>query len=164
MKANTADPSLIQRDKTRETLLHFSKLQERIAAQIRNFGGYSLLDYEKDRFMNVIRKLAFGHMAFENNHLTWNSALCFSMWLVREMRESQRTTFFKPYTGDLVPEVSSHSLEHILLSDNTDIVMQFAAPWVIVQEGRYAYCVSPDSNKVKFVIADYLAVEVSINK
>ena len=43
-------------------------------------------------------------------------------------------------------------------------MMQFAAPWVIVQEGRYAYCVSPDSNKVKFVIADYLAVEVSINQ
>lgn len=164
MKANTADPSLIQRDKTRETLLHSSKLQERIAAQIRNFGGYSLLDYEKDRFMNVIRKLAFGHLAFENNHLTWNSTLCFSMWLVPEMRESQRTTFFKSFTGDLLPEVSSHSLEHILFFRNANNEIQYAAPWVIVQEGRYAYCVSPDSNKVKFVIADHLAVEVSISQ
>ncbi len=163
-KSKTANPSQIQRDKTRETLLHSPKLQERIAAQIRNFGGYNLLDYEKDRFMNVVRKLAYGHLAFENDHLTWGSKLRFSMWLVPEMRESQRTIFFKPYTGDLLPEVNSHGLEHILLPDNADIVMQFATPWVIVQEGRYAYCVSPDSNKVKFVIAGYLAVEASISQ
>lgn len=114
--------------------------------------------------MNVVRKLAFGHLAFENNHLIWGSELRFSMWLVPEMRESQRTTFFKPYTGDLLPEVNSHCLEYILLFDNAKIVMQFAAPWVTVQEGRYAYCVSPDRNKVKFVIAGYLAVEASISQ
>lgn len=164
MKSHTADPSLIQRGKTRETLLHSPKLQERIASQIKEFGEYYLFDYEKERFKNIVRKLAFGHLAFENDYLTWNSSFLFSIWLIPEMTESQYATFFKPYTGDLLPEVNSHGLEHILLPDNADIVMQFAALWVIVQEGRYAYCVSPDSNKVKFVIADYLAVEVSINQ
>ena len=32
-----------------------------------------------------------------------------------------------------------------------------------IDVGRYCYCVLADGNKVKFVIADYLAVEICIN-
>ena len=42
-----------------------------------------------------------------------------------------------------------------------NICVYCGAP-AVVQDGRYRYCVSPDSTKVKFVIAEYLAVEVSI--
>ena len=164
MKARTADPSQIQRIKTRDTLLHSPKLQERIASQIKEFGEHHLFDYEKDRFKNVVRKLAFGHLAFENDHLTWDSRFLFSVWLVPDMTESQRATFFKPYNGDLLPEVNSHGLEHILLSNNANNETQFTVPWITVQEGRYAYCVSSDGNRVKFVIADFVAVEVYVNQ
>ena len=46
-------------------------------------------------------------------------------------------------------------------SENND-EQSFSSPWITIQEGRYAYCVSPDSNRVKFIIADFLAVEVQI--
>lgn len=36
------------------------------------------------------------------------------------------------------------------------------SPWIPIQEGRYRYCVSPNGNIVKFVIAEFLAVEVNI--
>lgn len=45
MKAGTASPILIiRREKTRKSLMHNPKLQERISAQIRDFGGVLLYD------------------------------------------------------------------------------------------------------------------------
>ena len=38
----------------------------------------------------------------------------------------------------------------------------YLSPRVTIQEGRYRYCVSPNGNIVKFVIAEFLAVEVNI--
>ena len=42
MKAGTASPDLIRREKTRKSLMHNPKLRERISAQIRDFGGVLL--------------------------------------------------------------------------------------------------------------------------
>ena len=44
MKAGTASPTLVEREKTRKSLMHNPKLQERISAQIRDFGGVLLYD------------------------------------------------------------------------------------------------------------------------
>lgn len=162
MKVNTAEPSKLQREKTRKTLLHSSKLQERIASQIRDFGGETIFDLEKDRFERVIRKLAYGHLAYENDMLSWDSTYQISMCLLPEMSESQKRSFFEPYKGELLPEVNSHCLEHIMLFKEDNGVHSFYSVWVTVQAYRYSYCVSPDSNKVKFLIADYFAVEVQI--
>lgn len=85
MKVQTTNPSDIQREKTRKILLHSTKLQERIASQIRDFGGTIIYDYEKDRSEKVIRKLAYGHLAYENDSLSWDSTYNISMWLLPEM-------------------------------------------------------------------------------
>ena len=111
----------------------------------------------------VIRKLAFGHLAFENDILLCDSTYNISMRLLPEMSDSQRHTFFQTYNGTLLPEVCSHSLEHVALHYEDGGVHSFSSFWNTVQEGRYSYCASPDGNKVKFVVADYLAVEVCIN-
>lgn len=81
------------------------------------------------------------------------------MWLLENMSKPLLNDFEKPYSGDVVPEVGSNSLSRIQvgLDDST-----ICSSWIVVQNGRYRYCVSPDSTKVKFVIAEYLAVEVSL--
>ena len=162
MKANTVVPDEILREKTRRTLLHSPKLQERIALQKREFGGVTVFDIEKERLEKVIRKLAFGHLAFENDTLSWNSTYHISMWLLPEMSDSQKQQFFQPYKGSILPEVCSHALDHIELhhEDNGDI--SYYSYWYTVQKNRYEYCVSPDSDRVKLIIADFLAVEVQI--
>lgn len=165
MKAHTTNPDEIQREKTRKTLLHSIGLKERIASQIRDFGGETIYDIEKERFKKIMRKLAFGHLAYENDSLSWNSTFNISMWLVPEMSESQKKSFFEPYIGNLLPEVGSRGLLNntVLISkDNKECL--FLSNWKTVQENRYSYCVSPDSNRVKFIIADYLAVEVYVEK
>lgn len=162
MKASTSIPSKIQREKTRESLMHSPKLQARIATQIRDFGGLTIYDYEKQRFENVIHKLAFGHLAYENDSLSWDSTYSYSMWLLPEMADSQKYLFFEPYEMTLLPEVGSHSLNHIMFVCDDSGIQSVYSRWNMVQENRYSYCVSPDSNRVKFIIANYLAVEVQI--
>ena len=162
MKFDTVIPDEIPREKTRRTLLHSPKLQERIALQKREFGGKTVFDYEKERFEKVMHKLAYGHLAFENDILSWDSTCNISMWRLPEMSNSQKKAFFQTYKGSLLPEVSSHGLEHVVLYSIDNDVDSFSNPWITVQEGRYSYCVSPDSDRVKFIIADFLAVEVQI--
>lgn len=164
MKAHTTNPDEIQREKTRKTLLHYSiGLKERIASQIRDFGGETIYDIEKERFQKIMRKLAFGHLAYENDSLSWdNSTFNISMWLLPEMSESQKQSFFKPYIGNLLPEVGSRGLERMELDGINNEKSAFSSSWITVQKNRYSYCVSPDSNRVKFIIADYFAVEVRI--
>ena len=163
MKENTTNPNVIQREKTRNTLLHSPKLQERITSQIKEFGGLTIYDYEKDRFERVIHKLAFGHLAYENDMLSWDSSCDISIWLLPEMFALQKQLFFKPYSGEILPEVGSRNLSNniVLIHDNNE-ECTFLSRWITTQENRYSYCVSPESNRVKFLIADYLAAEVYI--
>lgn len=49
-----------------------------------------------------------------------------------------------------------------MLCYKDDNIHSYISPWVTIQKDRYRYCVSPNSNIVKFVIAEYLAVEVHI--
>lgn len=162
MKAGTASPNLIRREKTRKSLLHNPQLQERISSQIRDLGGVLLYDIEKERFKKVFRKLALGHLAYENDTFAWDSPYSVDVQLLPEMSGSKRDSFFCPYRGELLPEVCSHGLEHAMLCYEDDHLHSYISPWITVQENRYRYCVSPNSNIVKFVIAEYLAVEVHI--
>lgn len=164
MKENTVDPNKIQREKTRNSLRHSPRLQERIASQIRDFGGTTIYDIEKERFEKVIHKLAFGHLAYENDMLSWDSTCDISMWLLHEMSNTQKQSFIQPYDGTILPEVGSRSLNHIILNYENGEVSSFSSTWVTVQKNRYKYCVSPDSRKIKFIIADYLAAEVQITE
>ena len=162
MKAGTASPTLVEREKTRKSLLHNPKLQERISSQIRDFGGVLLYDIEKERFEKVFRKLAFGHLAYENDTLAWDSPYSIDIHLLSEMSDSQRDDFFRPYRGELLPEVCSHGLEHVMLCWEDGHLDSCISPWIPIQEGHYRYCVSSNGNIVKFVIAEFLAVEVNI--
>lgn len=162
MKAGTASPTLVEREKTRKSLLYNSKLQERISSQIRDFGGVLLYDIEKERFKKVFRKLAFGHLAYENDTLTWESSYRIDIHLLSEMSDSQRECFFRPYKSEFLPEVCSHSLDHVIVRCEDGYLDSCISPWIPIQEGRYVYCVSSDGSIVKFVIAEFLAVEVNI--
>lgn len=142
------------------------KLSRLIKSQIFDFGG--VIQYEPDlsRFEKVMRKLAFGHLAYMNDTLTFDSDFEVTMWFLQEMPPSRRAVFERPYTGLLLPEVGSRALERMAVAiiyekDNSKQISSFASR-ENVQAGRYRYCVSPDSNKVKLVIAECLAAEIKV--
>ena len=73
-----------------------------------------------------------------------------------------RGTVFYPYKRELLPEVCSHGLDHVMLRWEDGYLDSCISPWIAIQEGRYRYCVSPNGNIVKFVIAEFLSLEVNI--
>ena len=115
MKAGTASPTLVEREKTRKSLLHNPKLQERISSQIRDFGGVLLCDIEKERFKKVFRKLAFGHLAYENDTLAWDSPYRIYFHLFSDMSYSHSDDFFLPYRCELFPYLFCYCFEHVML-------------------------------------------------
>lgn len=159
IKEKTTNPNIIKREKTRKTLSHSFGLLERIKSQFRMFADVEVCDIEKSRFELVMYKLAFGHLAYENSSINWDSDYKVDMWVLEEMSKPLLNDFEMPYYGDVVPDVGSNYLSHVLVGMDESAI---CSDWIVVQDGRYRYCVSPDSTKVKFVIADYLAVEVSI--
>lgn len=167
VKEHTVIPEEIRREKTRKSLIHTPKLARLIESQIFDFGG--VIQYEPDlsRFKKVIRKLAFGHFAYMNDTLTFDSNFEVAMWFLQEMPPSRRDVFERPYTGLLLPEVGSRALERmavaIIYENGKSKQFSSFANWEIVQTGRYRYCVSPDSNKIKLVIAECLAAEINVN-
>lgn len=165
MKDGTTDVPSIKRLKTRKTLTHSVALAEEIKSQCRDFGGVELWDYDKDRFLRVIRKLAFGHLAFYNELLAFDSDFHVSMKLLCQMNDLERNNFEQPYLNDLFPEVGSRALlspTFLVIEDGMKKSLKYPSHWEVVQEGRYRYCTSNEGNKVKFVIAEYLAVEVEL--
>ena len=86
VKEHTVIPEEIRREKTRKSLIHTPKLARLIESQIFDFGG--VIQYEPDlsRFEKVMRKLAFGHLAYMNDTLTFDSDFEVTMWFLQEMR------------------------------------------------------------------------------
>lgn len=165
MKEGTADIQSIQRKKTRLTMAHSAALAERIRKQYRNFYGYYYWEYERDRFEVVIKKLAFGHLAYMNESLLFDAEFHFTMRILDKMSPAERDAFERPYYGSLLPEVGSRALKHVVVAYGNPAKSCSSMPmsnWMIVQPNRYRYCTSIEGDKVKFVIAEYLAVEVHI--
>lgn len=159
MKAGTTNPMLLERLKARETLLHSQGLRLRLVDQYQDFGGVKVWKYERERLERVIRKLAFGHLAYENENLLfdaeYNILRCKAL---PDMNPQERDMFEMPYIDTLLPEIGVRALGNCLLL-NGSINLSL---WHIVQPNRYRYCTSAEGHKVKFVIAEYLAVEVEV--
>ena len=161
MKQGTTDVQSIHRDKTRATLTHSKGLAERIKGQYVKFGDVYFWDYEKNRFISVFRKLAFGHLAYLNDKLAMDSNFQVSMKLLEQMTNRDRSRFEIPYCSNMLPEVGSRILQqNVIFADG--LSSRIYSLWNVVQTGRYRYCTSNEGNKVKFVIAEYLAIEVEL--
>lgn len=159
MKAGSTDSMLLEREKARKTLQHSQGLRMRLTNQYQDFGGVKVWNYERERLERVIRKLAFGHLAYENENLLfdveYNILKCKAL---PDMKVTERDMFETPYIDNLLPEVGSRALEKCLILNGSINLSR----WNIVQPNRYRYCTSADGYKVKFVIAEYLAVEVEV--
>ena len=167
VKERTVIPEEIRREKTRKSLIHTPKLARLIKSQIFDFGGVIQYEPDRSRFEKVMQKLAFGHLAYMNDTLTFDSDFEVTMSFLQEMHPSRRAVFERPYTGLLLPEVGSRALTRwavaITYEDGDSKQFSSFSNWDVVQKGRYRYCVSPDSNKIKLVIAECLAAEINVN-
>ena len=155
-------PLKVSRLKTRKALDHSTKLAEEIKSEINPFENGIKYNYNSLRFKQVMFKLAYGHLAYENSTLSFDSKYQVRLGIIEQIDEHALSVFEKPYYSELLPEVGSRSLSKLggfLIQEGYSGFKCFST-WQEIQNKRYRYCVAPDSNRIKIVIAECLAIEV----
>lgn len=157
-------PFKVSRLKTRKSFEHSTKLAKDIKSEITLLDNGIKYNYNKHRFEQVMYKLAYGHLAYENSTLSFDSKYQVKIESLKQFDEHTLCVFEKPYYSELLPEVGSRSLSKVrgFLIQEGYTGFKCFSNWQEIQNGRYRYCVAPDSNRIKIVIAECLAIEVII--
>lgn len=108
--------------------------------------------------MNVVMKLARGHVAYQDSEVILAEPATTLVRPIETMTEATRKAFETPPIQDVYPEIGSRAFY--------SAVGEVAGPpyvtaWHMVQPGRYRYLVSHSGQMtVRFVLSEYLACEV----
>lgn len=165
---STSNPDLLSREKIKKVLRRNTKLKERITASFYE-GNLTLFDdikphnyfkIEYERFENVLIKLAKGHVKFEHSTPMFENPDIIWFKYIGELSEDERTAFFNIEDSGKVTEIGSRAF-HKIYVDNA--LHTYYNQWEIVQEGRYAYCVSNNLGEtaVRIIISNYLACYIA---
>ena len=134
--------------------------------------GQIQFNIEPDRIRNVILKLARGHAAFELSQVRRDEPKSFWWYPLPLMTDAQRDDFDASHVVQMIGEVGSRGSQRLLatqitlqsLNDGGQSTLNLVInDWLDVQEGCYRYLAIDDVGeiKIKIVIAEYLACEVT---
>jgi len=169
--AGSTDPDRISRKGVANILRRTPALRARIEAAKTVIDGRIQFNVEADRIRNVILKLARGHAAFELSQVVREEPA--SLWWrpLPVMTAAERDSFDASHVVELFGEIGSRGLQRVLVtqvslaSENGDeqTLNLVINDWVDVQDGCYRYLAIDDAGevKIKIVIAEYLACEVT---
>ena len=156
--SGTTELDGIKREKIRKILRYKPKLLAKIEQSRFESNSKVYFKIDEQRFINVILKLARGHVKFENSDSILEEPD--SIWIkpLELMQEDELSSFLSIDHSGIVPEMGSRASQRILISD-VNIIYE---DWIIVQDSIYRYSVQIDLGRtiVKFIIRDYLAGEV----
>ena len=155
----TTEPEALQRRKIGKILRERPLLMARIReSRVEDADGNLLWRADTKRVVNVVLKLARGHLAYELNvfHLEPPSVLEFKPLVM--MMEEERVAFESlPEDGSMLyPEIGSRAFIKMWESESE------WHDWREVQPGRYRYRIeqSGTGDKVQLVISEYLACTI----
>ena len=156
--SGTADSKSLQRETTKKSLLHALGLAERIARARRETDDGVIFDVEHDRVMNVIKKVAAGHVLYELGLLVPLDEAEVSISPFTSLDPESISCFENLGFDELAlwPEVGSRAMQRLLIADEN-----YENGWIHVQRGRYRYSVT-QSNAIetRIVFSEYLACSV----
>lgn len=154
----TTEINKLKREKVITILSRKKALQQEIENSFIVQNGERMLQVERDRFLNVIIKLAKGHAKFENSEPRIENPYKIWMNSIVFMSESDIDTFLTPMPYNILPEVGSRALHNILFQNDRRVFPN----WIIVQDRIYQYLVTPNIGLyfVRILICDYLALEI----
>ena len=160
--SGTADSNSLQRETTKKSLLHALGLAERIARARRETDDGVIFDVEHDRVMNVIKKVAAGHVLYELGLLVPLDEAEVSISPFTSLDPESISCFENLGFGELAlwPEVGSRAMQRLLIADEN-----YEKGWIHVQRGRYRYSVTQrDAIETRIVFSEYLACSVRWEK
>jgi hypothetical protein len=170
--AGSTDPARIRRPGIASLLQRKPALRARIESAKSISDGQIQFNIEPDRIRNVILKLARGHAAFELSQVRRDEPKSLWWYPLPLMTDAQRDDFDASHVVQMIGEVGSRGSQRLLatqitlqsLNDGGQSTLNLVInDWLDVQEGCYRYLAIDDVGeiKIKIVIAEYLACEVT---
>jgi hypothetical protein len=170
--ADSTDPDKIRRTKIADIFRRKPALRAKIEAAKNTRGDQIQFDIETNRIKNVIFKLARGHAAFELSQVCHDEPSTFWFYPLALLHKEQQDLFDASHVVELLGEVGSRNTQRLLATqvflESVDDQQKkelnlIIDDWLDVQEGRYRYLAIDDSDevKIKIVIAEYLACEIT---
>ncbi|MBB6247740.1 hypothetical protein [Rhodanobacter sp. A1T4] len=169
--AGSTDPDQIGRPAVANILRRTPALRARIESAKCDQNGRTQFGVEPDRVRNIVLKLARGHAAFElglpvreePNSLWWHP--------LELMAKDERDSFDACEMVRIFGEVGSRGLQRLQVAQLTlqpadgqmSTLELLINDWVNVQDERYRYLAIDDGDEVriKFIISEYLACQVT---
>jgi hypothetical protein len=169
--AGSTDPSRIRRPRVADMLRRSPALGARIEAGKYRDNGQLAFGVDTARVLSVVLKLARGHAAYELSSPCRKEPTWVRCWPMCVMTDEQRDSFDASHVTHLLGEIGSRGIQRMLLTQLTlmsatgelSSVGVLINDWIEVQDGRYRYLAIDEGAeiRIKIVIGDYLACEVS---
>ena len=129
--------------------------------QIKNSKDGINLSYSEQSFINVLIKLAKGHLGIEFDYVNFDSQPILNYHWIFDLKQSEIDIFYHIPEMEILPEVGSRSFNRLGGSDMEE--KKYFLSWIEVQEGIYRYLVYFDKNQnpcVKISICEVLLCSV----
>jgi hypothetical protein len=169
--AGSTDPEHIRRKGVASILRRTPALRARIEAAKTVTDDRIEFNVEADRIRNVILKLARGHAAFELSQVLREEPAAVWWRPLPVMTETERGSFDASHVVQLFGEIGSRGLQRVLVTQvslasedgDEQMLNLLINDWLDVQDECYRYLAIDDAGeiKIKIVIAEYLACEVT---
>lgn len=153
--SGTTDSNALQREKTKNSMLHTLALTERIAGARRETDKGVIYDVEIHRVKNIVKKVATGHVLYELGSLLPMDDAEVSIAPLPCLDPEDICYFENLGSVEMAswPEAGSRALQRLLILDEN-----YENGWIHVQRGRYRYSVTQsDTIDARIVFSEYLA-------
>ncbi len=161
MKHKTTEPENLSREKVKQIFKKSKLLKQRIEESKVESKENVLFQIEADRFEKVITKLAKGHVKYEFGEPQINKPNYIEYIPLANLNNEQLDRFLEVENSsiEVAPEIGSRAFNRVFATNEEELVQE---KWIEVQKGSYSYLIEEfwNGKKVKFVISEFLAVEV----
>ncbi|MEA4987941.1 MAG: hypothetical protein VB095_07765 [Anaerovorax sp.] len=133
-------------------------LKELIYNQIQKQDDKVKFTFDEERFINIIVKLARGHVAYELDYVDFDKFPRIWYRFEFQLAEEERREFDTIPLMDKAPEVGSRWTSHIgIIEDESGLITTFSE-WNVVEDNTYRYNTYISDNRicVKFCIGEFL--------
>ena len=148
----STSPDCVTRPKIQRILTEKPQLASRIEdCASKNLFGETIFMPEWNRVLAVIKKLAQGHIAYENNEPQLENPPKIFLKPLDSMKLEERNSFETIPSCSAYPEVGTRLMQRLFIEGHN---------WIVIQPGRYRY-VTMIWPEVRIVIGEYLAAVIS---
>ena len=156
----TIEPRRLRRNRIKKILNRKPKLKTKLEKAFINENGKTAIKIEKERVENVLTKLAFGHVKYENSETVFEKPTQISFAPIDLLNKKQKADFFSIDGFEIAPEVGSRAMQNAHFVNGMAI-----SNWTTIQDGIYEFTVIMNlaDLKVKILIWNYLACEITWN-